>query len=162
MAARLDFIKLVRETAGVKAPKDVVQKPVEKPELKRNEYFHIFKKVSWCPTSGCPGTFRYKNDRRFKCKMCNKDYCLDCRYEFHEDFAHEGMDCNLNQQKIAADLGRVYQPVPKYKAGEKFRVCTRCKSWVQKPNEELGLDNAKMLICDCKNTFCYLCGMDHT
>jgi hypothetical protein len=101
MEARLEFIKLVRSQAGFKAPTVVVEKPVEKPEVKRNEYFHIFKKVSWCPTSGCPGTFRYKNDRRFKCNMCNKDYCLDCRTEFHEDSAHDGLDCGIWQQKRA-------------------------------------------------------------
>jgi len=127
-------------------------------EPKRSEYYHIFKKISWCPTNGCGGTFRYKGDRNLSCEMCKKQYCLDCRCEFHKDSASGGWNCDVYQQKLASDKRMPFQETPKFKVGDKFRVCERCKEWVKYPNEELGLGSSRFL--ECCSLFCYLCGQD--
>lgn len=117
----------------------------------KNEYFQLFRKISWCPTSGCPGTFRYKQDRSYKCDHCEKHYCLDCRAPWHE-----GMECSINQQKIAHQQKVAYQPVPKFKIGDKFRACRICSVWKNQPNEGLGIGASRYLVC-CDQA-CYLCG----
>ena len=38
--------------------------------------------LSWCPTPGCGYAF-VKDQARFSCPLCYKDYCLDCRVDFH-------------------------------------------------------------------------------
>jgi|LauGreDrversion4_2_1035121.scaffolds.fasta_scaffold354424_1 hypothetical protein len=40
--------------------------------------------LSWCPTPGCKYAFE-KDQNRFSCFLCYKEYCLDCRVEWHQD-----------------------------------------------------------------------------
>lgn len=93
MEARIDYLNMMRVLKSEnEAP---VQNNVENAEPKRNEYYHIFKKISWCPTSGCPATFRYsdKKERHYHCEMCQKEYCLDCQSGYHKNEREGGMDC---------------------------------------------------------------------
>lgn len=41
------------------------------------------KDMCWCFTPGC--TYAFINDQadRFSCPICNKDYCVNCKVEFH-------------------------------------------------------------------------------
>ncbi len=119
--ARFEFLETMKTLSQQEVAADVNPQQPEK-----SEYYHIFKKLSWCPSSGCPGAFRYKNDRHYKCEMCILEYCLDCRTPFHADSKHDGYDCHIYQQKIARDRNRPYRPVPKFKLGDKFRQCPIC------------------------------------
>lgn len=78
MKSRLEFLQTMKTICEKEVVDDINP---QQPE--RSEYYHIFKKLSWCPTSGCPGAFRYKNDRHYKCDLCNLQYCLNCRTPFH-------------------------------------------------------------------------------
>jgi hypothetical protein len=43
----------------------------------------------YCPTTDCSYIFGKNPDvPEFKCPVCSKHYCLDCKTEFHD-----GMDC---------------------------------------------------------------------
>ena len=43
--------------------------------------------ASWCPTPGCAYAF-IKNSNKLDCPLCQKQYCLDCRTDWHH-----GMKC---------------------------------------------------------------------
>ena len=42
------------------------------------------KMSSWCLTPDCPFVFTYDEDiKEYKCPVCKKHYCLNCKCIFH-------------------------------------------------------------------------------
>jgi hypothetical protein len=41
--------------------------------------------ISWCPTVNCDFAFIFQDDNGsdFRCRKCNKHYCLNCRVLYH-------------------------------------------------------------------------------
>jgi IBR domain, a half RING-finger domain len=95
MEARLNFLEQFQQVK-----KDEVDVK-EQAAPAKSEYFCLYKKISWCPTTGCPNTFRYKYDRHYHCEMCKQDYCLDCRSPYHKNTSEGGYDCSIWQKKRA-------------------------------------------------------------
>jgi hypothetical protein len=101
-----------------------------------------------CPTADCPFIFQWDGDKenqRFDCKICNKQYCIMCRVEWHE-----GMTCSEYRELNG------YPPEDrlfyKFIKGTPFKQCPKCKFWVEKSE---GCDH---MTCRCKFQFCYICG----
>ncbi len=104
------------------------------------------KDYSCCPTPGCKNIFFFvEGEPRFKCNICNKEYCLNCKDEWHKNLTCE-------QYKDSRDVNKLDQEFMKFVKGAKFKMCPKCKFWVEKNQ---GCNHMK---CRCGTDFCYLCG----
>lgn len=103
--------------------------------------------ISWCPTANCGYMFFFEkeDEERFECLECRKEYCLNCRVEWHKD-----MTCK--EYKISSTTSEDDEKFISFVKGKKFKQCPKCKFWVEK-NE--GCDH---MTCKCKFEFCYKCG----
>ena len=107
---------------------------------------------SSCPTPGCEYMFFFEpGEINFLCPWCSKNYCLNCKDEWHR-----GMTCK--QYKDSRDVNLLDNQFYQFVKGAKFKMCPRCKFWVEKNQ---GCNHMK---CRCGADFCYLCGslMDMT
>ena len=101
---------------------------------------------SSCPTPGCEYMFFFNpGEFNFLCPMCNKNYCLNCKDEWHR-----GMTCQ--QYKDSRDVSKLDNQFFQFVKGAKFKMCPKCKFWVEKNQ---GCNHMK---CRCGADFCYLCG----
>ena len=101
---------------------------------------------SSCPTPGCEYMFFFHpGEFNFLCPMCNKNYCLNCKDEWHR-----GMTCQ--QYKDSRDVSKLDNQFFQFVKGAKFKMCPKCKFWVEKNQ---GCNHMK---CRCGADFCYLCG----
>ena len=101
---------------------------------------------SSCPTPGCEYMFFFNpGEFNFLCPMCNKNYCLNCKDEWHR-----GMTCQ--QYKDSRDVNKLDNAFFQFVKGAKFKMCPKCKFWVEKNQ---GCNHMK---CRCGADFCYLCG----
>ena len=101
---------------------------------------------SSCPTPGCEYMFFFNpGEHNFLCPLCNKNYCLNCKDEWHR-----GMTCQ--QYKDSRDVNKLDNQFFQFVKGAKFKMCPRCKYWVEKNQ---GCNHMK---CRCGADFCYLCG----
>ena len=101
---------------------------------------------SSCPTPGCEYMFFFHpGEFNFLCPLCNKNYCLNCKDEWHR-----GMTCQ--QYKDSRDVSKLDNQFFQFVKGAKFKMCPRCKFWVEKNQ---GCNHMK---CRCGADFCYLCG----
>lgn len=89
--------------------------------------------------------FEKEDEVRFECLECHKEYCLNCRVEWHKD-----MSCK--EYKISSTTSEDDEKFISFVKGKKFKQCPKCKFWVEK-NE--GCDH---MTCKCKFEFCYKCG----
>ena len=84
--------------------------------------------ANWCPTPGCTAAFiNDKNVTEYKCRACEKHYCLVCKCEMHV-----GMSCKDYQKinKLSVDENaRQFLLLAK---GLKMKQCPRCKFWVDR------------------------------
>ena len=104
------------------------------------------KEYSSCPTPGCEYLFFFQEGEfNFLCPLCNKNYCLNCKDEWHR-----GLTCE--QYRDSRDVNKLDQQFFKFVQGAKFKMCPRCKYWVEKNQ---GCNHMK---CRCGADFCYLCG----
>mmetsp|Transcript_6231 Transcript_6231/g.6985 ORF Transcript_6231/g.6985 Transcript_6231/m.6985 type:complete len:128 (+) Transcript_6231:936-1319(+) len=101
-----------------------------------------------CPTPDCKFVFEWDGDKenqQFKCKFCDKTYCIMCRVDWHE-----GLNCKEYRELNG------YPPEDrafyKYIKGTQFKQCPKCQFWVEKSS---GCDH---MTCRCKYEFCYKCG----
>ena len=107
---------------------------------------------SSCPTPGCEYMFFFEPGAiNFLCPLCGKNYCLNCKDEWHR-----GMTCQ--QYKDSRDVNKLDNQFFQFVKGAKFKMCPKCKFWVEKNQ---GCNHMK---CRCGADFCYLCGdfMDMT
>jgi len=107
---------------------------------------------SSCPTPGCEYMFFFEPGAiNFLCPICGKNYCLNCKDEWHR-----GMTCQ--QYKDSRDVNKLDNQFFQFVKGAKFKMCPKCKFWVEKNQ---GCNHMK---CRCGADFCYLCGdfMDMT
>lgn len=81
--------------------------------------------ISWCPTADCEYMFFFEkdDDTRFQCPECKKEYCLNCRSDWHE-----GMTCK--EYQITNTHSKADDDFMKFVTGKKFKQCPRCKFWV--------------------------------
>ena len=101
---------------------------------------------SSCPTPGCEYMFFFQpGEHNFLCPLCNKNYCLNCKDEWHR-----GMTCQ--QYKDSRDVNKLDDKFFQFVKGAKFKMCPRCKFWVEKNQ---GCNHMR---CRCGADFCYLCG----
>ena len=101
---------------------------------------------SSCPTPGCEYMFFFNpGEHNFLCPLCTKHYCLNCKDEWHVN-----MTCQ--EYKDSRDVNKLDDKFFKFVKGAKFKMCPRCKYWVEKNQ---GCNHMK---CRCGADFCYLCG----
>ena len=101
---------------------------------------------SSCPTPGCEYMFFFESGAiNFLCPLCGKNYCLNCKDEWHR-----GMTCQ--QYKDSRDVNKLDNQFFQFVKGAKFKMCPKCKFWVEKNQ---GCNHMK---CRCGADFCYLCG----
>lgn len=104
--------------------------------------------ASCCPTPGCDYAFIYeKEDDLFRCPLCEKEYCLKCKTDWHK-----GKTCKENRKRL-----KIKNPDDsffKFARGQKFKQYPYCKFWVEK-NE-----GCNHIACRCGNHFCYRCGKE--
>lgn len=81
--------------------------------------------ISWCPTADCGYMFFYEkdDDPRFRCPECHKEYCLNCRAEWHTD-----MSCK--EYQISSTHNEEDDKFLSFVKGKKFKQCPKCKFWV--------------------------------
>jgi len=102
--------------------------------------------VFCCPTPDCKYAFaKDDDDTNFKCPICKKNYCLNCRVLFHKT-----MTCKEYQITNSKDENDV--KFEKFVKSKKFKQCPKCQFWVEKNQ---GCDH---MTCRCKYEFCYKCG----
>ena len=101
---------------------------------------------SSCPTPGCEYMFFFNpGEFNFLCPLCNNNYCLNCK-----DNWHHGLTCQ--QYKDSRDVNKLDDQFFQFVKGAKFKMCPKCKYWVEKNQ---GCNHMK---CRCGADFCYLCG----
>ena len=101
---------------------------------------------SSCPTPGCEYLFFFNpGEFNFLCPLCKKNYCLNCKDEWHKN-----MTCQ--QYKDSRDVNKLDNQFFQFVKGAKFKMCPKCKYWVEKNQ---GCNHMK---CRCGADFCYLCG----
>ena len=104
------------------------------------------KDTSCCPSVGCNYIFIYeKGDDYFKCPLCESEYCLKCKTDWHENETCE-------QYKLKKDVNKLDSLFNEFVVGSNFKKCPYCKRWVEK-NE-----GCNHIACLCGNHFCYNCG----
>ena len=101
---------------------------------------------SSCPTPGCEYMFFFQpGEFNFLCPICGKNYCLNCKDDWHS-----GLTCQ--QYKDSRDVGKLDNQFFQFVKGAKFKMCPKCKFWVEKNQ---GCNHMR---CRCGADFCYLCG----
>ena len=101
---------------------------------------------SSCPTPGCEYMFFFHpGEHNFLCPLCHKNYCLNCKDDWHS-----GMTCQ--QYKDSRDVNKLDNQFFEFVKGAKFKMCPKCKYWVEKNQ---GCNHMR---CRCGADFCYLCG----
>ena len=106
--------------------------------------------ISCCPTPGCKYVFLYQEgDDQFECPMCDKEYCLKCKSDWHEGLSCQEYRKQLQLAKNEKKLDDLFYDFVK---GSKFKQCPYCKHWVEK------IEGCNHIACKCGNHFCYNCG----
>ncbi|CAD8060669.1 unnamed protein product [Paramecium primaurelia] len=104
--------------------------------------------MSWCPTPDCQYAFVLGDEddnNQFECPLCKKSYCLNCRVTFHK-----GQTCK--EYSITNTRDQNDEKFEKFVKGHKFKMCTKCKFWVEKNQ------GCNHMTCRCGYQFCYVCG----
>lgn len=102
--------------------------------------------LTWCPTPDCKYAFIFdKNESQFLCPKCSKEYCMNCRCDYHTNMTcaeyRKNSEFNADDEKFLNFVN-----------GNKFKQCPQCKFWVEKNQ---GCDH---MTCRCGFQFCYKCG----
>jgi len=97
---------------------------------------------SWCPTQGCKYFYIAPKPllMMFRCPLCQKHYCLNCRAEYHR-----GQTCDTYQKS------RNIQPQKIEKDPIRLKQCPKCQNWVEH-------QHGTNLKCNCGYDFCVNCG----
>jgi hypothetical protein len=103
---------------------------------------------SCCPTADCKYSFVHfeGDDPHFRCEICRKHYCLNCKCEYHFK-----MTCLQYKKKHLNDVLFL-----KFVTGNNFKQCSKCKTWIER-NE-----GCPHMTCKCGYEFCYRCGKNYT
>ena len=106
---------------------------------------------SCCPTPDCAYVFMPNGQSRFLCSLCNQDYCLNCRVNYHENITCEEFQKSFKESGYGESDKQFFSFVK----GNKFKQCPNCKYWVEKNR------GCNHMTCRCKHEFCYVCGAKH-
>ncbi|CAG9335977.1 unnamed protein product [Blepharisma stoltei] len=99
---------------------------------------------SCCPTADCPYIFIPNCAKRFKCPVCKKKYCLECRSIYHR---------KLNCEEFRAANGDIRDAeFLKFVKGAMYKQCILCQFWVERTK------GCNHMTCRCGYEFCYKCG----
>jgi len=102
--------------------------------------------VACCPTLDCPFAFlATDHETEFKCPSCKKEYCMNCRMEFHEGITCKDYISTLSKEEKAKRAQRD-------ESTKQFKQCCQCKSWIPKKK---GINT---LTCTCGVEYCFNCG----
>ena len=102
--------------------------------------------ITFCKTPGCSYMCFYgKCEFHLKCPLCKKEYCLQCKTEWHTNLTCE----EYQKQKKDDENEKQFEL---YLKGSRAKQCPNCKKWVEKIS---GCDH---ITCSCGSEFCYLCG----
>ena len=91
--------------------------------------------------------FYSKCDYHLKCPLCKKEYCLQCKTDWHTN-----LTCEEYQKQKQNKENEDDKQFELYLKGNKSKQCPNCKRWVDKIS---GCDH---ITCLCGSEFCYLCG----
>ena len=89
--------------------------------------------------------FYGKWEFHLKFHLCKKEYCLQCKTEWHTNLTCE----EYQKQKKDDENEKQFEL---YLKGSRAKQCPNCKKWVEKIS---GCDH---ITCSCGSEFCYLCG----
>ena len=102
--------------------------------------------ITFCPTAGCNYMCYYdKTEYHLNCPLCKKNYCLNCKTEWHTNKTCE----EYQREKKESDADAQFE---NYVKGSKLKQCPNCKRWVEK------ISGCNHINCTCGASFCYNCG----
>ena len=102
--------------------------------------------ITFCPTAGCNYMCYYdKTEYHLNCPLCKKNYCLNCKTEWHTNKTCE----EYQREKKESDVDAQFE---NYVKGSKLKQCPNCKRWVEK------ISGCNHINCTCGASFCYNCG----
>lgn len=109
--------------------------------------------LSCCPTPGCKYQFEWAGEHcKFSCPICNIDYCMDCRCQYHAE-----MTCQEFRNAYFSQNPRMRNKVyEEFVIGMRFKECPKCAEWNEKNDRNNNID------CRCGYKFCYSCGNART
>ena len=99
-----------------------------------------------CPTPDCNFIFifDYESGPQFTCPLCAKQYCLNCKTQYHT-----GMTCQ--EYRISHSRTQDDVKFEEFAMGQKFKQCPGCTTWVSK------IEGCDFISCRCGRQFCYNC-----
>lgn len=102
---------------------------------------------SCCPTPDCKYSFVHLegDDPHFRCEICRKHYCLNCKCEYHHK-----MTCLQYKKKHINDVLFM-----KFVTGANYKQCLKCKAWIERT------EGCPHMTCKCGFEFCYQCGKNY-
>ena len=105
--------------------------------------------MSWCLTPGCNYAFVKDNQPKFSCPLCFKNYCIECKVEYHQgkscaEYKAENFDPNADPDEVK-----------KFKNELKLKQCRQCQRWIEKNH------GCNHMTCFCGAEFCWLCGANY-
>eukprot|EP01080_Neovahlkampfia_damariscottae_P001673 gene1673-442_t len=102
---------------------------------------------SCCPTPDCKYSFVHLegDDPHFRCEICRKHYCLNCKSEYHHR-----MTCLQYKKKHINDVLFI-----KFVTGANYKQCLKCKAWIERT------EGCPHMTCKCGFEFCYACGKSY-
>eukprot|EP00347_Sterkiella_histriomuscorum_P001452 403371984 len=99
--------------------------------------------MMWCPTADCKNVLVIEEGvNELHCDQCNKDYCGQCKVEYHKERTCAQFQAENQNDKEFLEFVK----------GKQFKQCPFCQFWVEKSE---GCDH---MTCKCKKEFCYKCG----
>ena len=105
--------------------------------------------ITFCPTAGCSYMCFYDNgDFHLICPLCKKEYCLQCKTEWHNNITCEEYQRGKKEEENDTKF-------EEYIRGSRLKQCPNCKRWVEKIS---GCDHIR---CSCGIDFCYNCGKSY-
>lgn len=105
--------------------------------------------LTCCPTPDCRFQFEWIGDNpKFSCPLCNIDYCMDCKCEYHAEMSCENYRAEYFRHNRRAG-NKLFE---EFEIGRKYKQCPQCSEWIEKNNRTNNLD------CKCGYMFCYSCG----
>eukprot|EP01125_Pyxidicula_operculata_P012128 TRINITY_DN397_c2_g1_i7.p1 TRINITY_DN397_c2_g1~~TRINITY_DN397_c2_g1_i7.p1 ORF type:complete len:558 (+),score=140.50 TRINITY_DN397_c2_g1_i7:117-1790(+) len=104
-----------------------------------------------CLTTDCEyKVFRdTKDSPDFKCPLCQKRYCLNCRVPYHS-----GFNCE-QYQEWSIENGLADDKFEEFIKWKRCQKCPGCRQYVEKNK------GCNHMSCRCGSEFCYVCGGDY-
>jgi len=99
-----------------------------------------------CPTPDCKFICSVEG-ARFDCPDCEKNYCVECKVEWHHN-----MSCKQFQEQKKGQTDEAFE---QYAGNMKYMRCPKCKVYVER------IEGCNAMSCTrCRTQFCYECGKE--